>query len=1068
MRGFLALMLAPVLSAGAYDLNVKTLTPVDVKPAPKHEPLKLVENGKLNFAVAVDLRCPPVNSWFFLPALTNAFARTTGTCPDVINAAKPEQYAKYRYVITLADGELAKAQGLDCAAMPTQAFAVKTYEKGIVIAGHDAYLVKDWWKNHPNYSGSRGTEYGVLDFTERVLGVRYYFPGPYGTVFPKITDLTVAPMWYEDRPVFDRRDPDRYYLTASVGWRQQAEKWEPYMGPMKVNDMKFAGFWRLGGSLPYIGRHCPEPRGFAKAYSNDLKTVFYTDKTGKLYHNPKEHIGNYFNVFDLKFADLLVDGWHRFFDSKGKDNCGFGRFAGRRYLNFGVCDMALPTAITKDLDMPNVYGKFYKYLGEKVKKDFPQVKLYTIAYCDGELAPTKYVLPDNIEVSACKVQLPLKVRDAKTMERMRKELGDWSKALGGRPIGALWLYSNGLNPFARAVGPGLVGEVPKALGSLLGRDEMFYDYWGCEDLWHYYFSLYLMYKSMWNPAFDTAAALDELWELMYGGEAAEHMRKFYRILMEMHEKVYCADTATTDAYPVYPRAYLDGLLDELDAALAAVKGDEVRTRRVKLVADFFRKHVETQRARAAYVAPVYEARHLLKDEKPVLDGKPDEAFWKDVKPVPLMHPKGQSLPAEGVGEIRLVWDEKGLYGSFTAKGKSISDPKKALWANDNLEMLFMPGAATNRQVNYHFAADTLGQTFTSKKRYLPIEQPSDNTWKTPGSVFRFTRSEKGYAGEFFIPFAVFDGGAPGNEDEWAMNLVQNRPGQIYAGSALTLGNQQNIHSYGVIRFIWEKELVWADEFDGTALDETKWTPEIGFVRNKEAQYYTGRKENVRVEDGCLVLEGRKEEFPNAAYDPAKADDWKCAKTAHYTSGSITTKKKFDFTYGHLEVRAKLPTGRGVWPAIWTIGSCCYSGDPAMKYPKGGEIDIMEHVGYQPPNLYATVHWQDRKKPGGMDRIGTYTNWAWHGVRNPTPQADFHLYSMEWDDEKIEIFFDNHSYLKMDIARAEKEGFNPFKNPHVLLLNFAIGGGWGGSKGIDDSVFPQKYLIDYVRLYQRRK
>ncbi len=243
------------------------------------------------------------------------------------------------------------------------------------------------------------------------------------------------------------------------------------------------------------------------------------------------------------------------------------------------------------------------------------------------------------------------------------------------------------------------------------------------------------------------------------------------------------------------------------------------------------------------------------------------------------------------------------------------------------------------------------------------------------------------------------------------------------------------------------KLVWADEFDKPGLpDAKKWTYETGFVRNKELQYYTqARSENARVENGNLVIEARKEEFkgPNG-------------KDAHYTAASLTTQGLLETLYGRVEVRAKLPRGRGMWPAIWMLGA--NHGKPGFGWPKCGEIDIMEFVGHEPEKVHATVHWFGYEK-------GKHASFGGN-LPGQKPSDDLHVYAVEWFADRMDFYYDETKYFTYPIEKAGKDEKNPFNKPHYLLINLAIGGGWGGQKGIDDSVFPQQYVIDYVRIYQK--
>jgi len=258
----------------------------------------------------------------------------------------------------------------------------------------------------------------------------------------------------------------------------------------------------------------------------------------------------------------------------------------------------------------------------------------------------------------------------------------------------------------------------------------------------------------------------------------------------------------------------------------------------------------------------------------------------------------------------------------------------------------------------------------------------------------------------------------------------------------------------------EWKLVWSDEFEKAGLpDAAKWGYETGFRRNNEQQFYTGtRRENVRVENGMLIIEARKEKYRNPSFDPAvktagKGRRRRSREYADYTSASLTTRGKAAWTYGRIEVRAKLPSGRGTWPAIWTLGTNIGE----AGWPACGEIDIMEFVGFEPGVVHANIHtrkYNHVTKTGKGDKISV-----------ADASEMFHVYAVEWDAQKIDFFVDGRKYFSF---RNEGTGPDvwPYDKDQYLILNLAIGGTWGGQKGIDDRIFPQRYSIDYVRVYQK--
>jgi beta-glucanase (GH16 family) len=257
-------------------------------------------------------------------------------------------------------------------------------------------------------------------------------------------------------------------------------------------------------------------------------------------------------------------------------------------------------------------------------------------------------------------------------------------------------------------------------------------------------------------------------------------------------------------------------------------------------------------------------------------------------------------------------------------------------------------------------------------------------------------------------------------------------------------------------------LVWSDEFDYSGLpDRKKWDYEEGFVRNNEAQYYVpARKENSVVKDGMLVIRAIKERYANPRFrgDAGRPGRRRQREFAEYTSASVTSRGKVTWRYGRIEVRAKLPTGRGTWPAIWMLGTRERGpGQRRVGWPACGEIDIMENVGFAPNVIHANVHTAKYNHVRGNSKGAKIT------VKKPYDAL--HVYAIEWSKDRIDFFVDDKKYFTYENEGTGTDAW-PFDSPHYLILNIAIGGSWGGQRGIDDTIFPQEMLIDYVRVYEK--
>jgi|TARA_B100000902_G_C27283437_1_gene903106 beta-glucanase (GH16 family) len=236
-------------------------------------------------------------------------------------------------------------------------------------------------------------------------------------------------------------------------------------------------------------------------------------------------------------------------------------------------------------------------------------------------------------------------------------------------------------------------------------------------------------------------------------------------------------------------------------------------------------------------------------------------------------------------------------------------------------------------------------------------------------------------------------------------------------------------------------LFWNDEFNADNLNLQFWNIER-FNKgtfNNESQSYVDSKDNIILIDGKLYIRAKKE----SPFDP---------NNPVYTSGRINTKNKVEVQYGYWEVRAKLPTGVGTWPAIWMLNSNI----DTIGWPNCGEIDIMEHVGYDSSRVFFSIH--NANMHGDVGGTNQQSIYDFDDNEN-----DFNTYAVEWAESYIKGYVNGILYFHFD---KSSELFNdwPYDNPFFLIINLAIGGDWGGVEGIDTSIFPASFIIDYVRMY----
>lgn len=226
--------------------------------------------------------------------------------------------------------------------------------------------------------------------------------------------------------------------------------------------------------------------------------------------------------------------------------------------------------------------------------------------------------------------------------------------------------------------------------------------------------------------------------------------------------------------------------------------------------------------------------------------------------------------------------------------------------------------------------------------------------------------------------------------------------------------------------------IWEDEFNGTQIDPNNWTHELGDHGwgNNELQNYTNNPDNSYISDGKLIIEAKK-------------------SGNNYTSARMITANKFDFQYGRVDIRAKLPKGQGIWPALWMLGSKFFD----IGWPQCGEIDIMEIVGHEPNKLHGTIHWEQN----GHASFGGSTQLATGDFSD-----EFHVFSIIWDGQSIDWYLDDEFYHTADVTPA---ALSEFHDKFFFIFNVAVGGNWPGYPDASTE-FPQQMIVDYIRVFQQ--
>ena len=572
---------ASALAAGAYDLANPALNPVERRePVPTVKPWPLFVKGREQLQI---LYGPGGSRGAgFLQAHFRQALGVEVACESWSKGV----LRKRPYRISLGKTPDAEKAGIDPANQPRQGFGIKSFDKGLVIVGD-----------------MEGCHFGAIDFAERVLGARWYFPGENGCLVPSVRELKVGPMWYADYPRVQTREGN-YYFYASM---EDPAKWMKYMGLVKKGDTSLFPLWRGGGRGTQWGRHFPDPKTMAEKHPDKLDVMFYTDTKGKRWYNGQS-IGSYWNVKSKAFADLMIEEYREFYSRRATEGAKIDGACDGEVVTFGTTDTPMSDEEQIAVNMNKLNHEFYKCLGERVKKEFGK-KLYLLGYLNSKPAsndPT-FRMPDNVEINLCVFQLPGRTRDAKSMEYVESLFSSWYRELGDRKIGKLWLYPRSSSWPDRALTPFFYQDVPKKFGKYLGTDGVFYDFAGSGDMWHYFYSAYTVFRHQWNPDWNVDAGLEAMFADLLGASAGKAMKAF----VDEARADFVTDYMPSDQRdPGFSSEHLKSLAEKLSAVGKLLpKDDDLAYRRFALAADPWFNYLKSHGADcAAPAAPKKKAK----------------------------------------------------------------------------------------------------------------------------------------------------------------------------------------------------------------------------------------------------------------------------------------------------------------------------------------------------------------------------------------------------------------------------------------------------------------------------
>ena len=809
------LLLCSIAVLCASNLKSKALFPVKWEKAAAHAPLKIVDNGKLDFVIVYDEKTEPAqilkvrkSARIAAYTIAEAFERTTGKRPLIVPPGD-KKINGFKYVIAVGKTPYSDALQLDPLKMPKEGYTLATFDKGVVICGFDGSLIKDFYHRLDWYRYRfNGTANGAFDFCERFLGMRYYYPG-IGVYAPEVRNLTISPCRYSDAPLYR----DRFNWAVEREFRKSF----PWKG-IKNNYRQQEHSYRMAISTRYQSGHSPDPQGMAETFPDKIETIFFRDKFGHLYCNPNTHIGNFFDITNPEFARLLVDCFVKFYETDGKFTGPWKRAhrPNAEYVLFGQCDTFIEHLdnersrphihpnTTRENKYTDVYMHFWIALGKEVEKRLPGKKIGFSLYHNYTYPPVeKYTdVPKNL-MPKLDVGKPALVRHPQIRKNYTDVYRRWSE-LFGHPINGYW-YGIQTNAYSKAIQGSYMGEMLQLLKPYLSSDGLFLDAGGLD--YHFYYSYYPVYRVLWNPDFDSQFAIDEHWEKLYGPKAGKTLRKFYNIIKERWEKKLLPSLKTgspnvppENLYAAYNLAVVKELESLLLQAEKETSPGSIERKRFDYFVIPWKQEISSSKAYLGHVLPIYKASKLDDANQIVLDGKLSESVWEKVPAMKFQNALGKDIKDPFAKTLKILWHEKGIYLGFYEKGKPASVKGDVWFKSDHLEVFLSPGRGKEQYM--HFTVNPTGDSAQGARRLKPIEAGYDGKWRCPGFITKAAAGEDFWSCEMFIPFDGMRVAPPKVYTSWFFNALamDRRNGESY-GLSLTMSNNHNINLFGLLKFM---------------------------------------------------------------------------------------------------------------------------------------------------------------------------------------------------------------------------------------------------------------------------